>query len=667
MPVSGEWFSSSTRCRSSENSHSHLSTLLSRFLRRRYYLDYLQIIVVNHLPFDFLSPLSAFLALRDHIDVLLRIIVNCLCFDFTLPLQHIVSTRFFRSFLAIFSSSRPSRFSSDNRCQSSLYTSFLFVLWDIVSTRLRSLSCFPFCHLLSSTNRFQLSLCRRLPFSLELVLALRDHSGALLIVIVDCLSFNLTLFFFFFAILPQYSPFHHSRCLSFDFVSSSSRSFWHFVDNCFQISLIWLCFFLVEIVSTILFLWLRFVSAVSMSSSFSHSLIHTRISLRCLRRSSSIGLIAHFFKRWISNLSSATSSLRRRNHFDFLLTINFNYLFIDFLSSSAGLFRVSSNNESQQLLFWLGLSCRLRAFVVGTTNRLSWSPFHSDCFYLLQTIIFNFLCFEFVSSLSRFWRLPSLNHWPISLRSLRIYSFDELSRFCSANLSRLFLLALDLFSSNLSPLHRGHFPFCQVTVVNDFSFDFVSLSLRSSRLFAFYHSGWSLFRPRFSFISLLTSSLSLPDYSTFYYWFLANFRCFIKFFHNLLCSFRPFLTGFDSLAVVHPDSYWARSTSPEVIYYPDSIRCTKCNLFHYRLSSRRTLKSLSFGVSKYSRPQKFLNLQERFDAFEFTKSCFYVENRFVATLIIRWPIEIRCFLAHIFRKTIKFPLLCILKNEVKTT
>ena len=144
LHVTGEWFSSSTRCRSSENSHSHLSTRLSRFLRRRYYLDYLQTIVVNHLPFDFLSPLSAFFALRDHIDVLLRIIVSCLCFDLTLPLQHIVSTRFLRSILAIFSSSRPFRFSSDNRCQSSLYTSL-----------------FLFCVRLS---RFHFDLSRAVPF-----------------------------------------------------------------------------------------------------------------------------------------------------------------------------------------------------------------------------------------------------------------------------------------------------------------------------------------------------------------------------------------------------------------------------------------------------------------------------------------------------------------------
>ena len=213
---------------------------------------------------DFVSPLSAFLALRDHIDVLLRIIVNCLCFDLTLPLQHIVSTRFLRSILAIFSSSRPSRFSSDNRCQSSLYTSFLFVLCDIVSTRLRSFSCFSFCHLLSSSNRFQLSLCRRLPFLLELVLAHRDHLDAFLTVIVDCLSFNLTLFFFFFAKLPQYFPFYHSlaspltssllhrdhfdalqtivfRFLFFDFVSSSSRSSRLFSSFHFVSSLLFQC------------------------------------------------------------------------------------------------------------------------------------------------------------------------------------------------------------------------------------------------------------------------------------------------------------------------------------------------------------------------------------------------------------------------------------------
>ena len=93
----------------------------------------------------------------------------------------------------------------------------------------------------------------------------------------------------------------------------------------------------------------------------------------------------------------------------------------------------------------------------------------------------------------------------------------------------------------------------------------------------------------------------------------------------------------------------------------------KCNFFHYRLSSRRTLKSLRFGVSEYSRPQHFLNLQRRLDAFEF--SCLYVEDRYVAiaTLIIRGPVEIHCFLAHGFRKTVKVPLLCILKNEAKTT
>ena len=134
--------------------------------------------------------------------------------------------------------------------------------------------------------------------------------------------------------------------------------------------------------------------------------------------------------------------------FDFLWTINFNYLFVDFLSSPTGLFGLSSNNESQQFLFWLGLFCRLRAFLVDTTNRMSWSPFHSDRFYLLRTIIFNFLCFEFVSSSSRLCRLPSLKHWPISLRSLCLYSCDELSRLCSGNLSRLFLLALDLFLQN---------------------------------------------------------------------------------------------------------------------------------------------------------------------------------------------------------------------------
>ena len=201
---------SSTRCRSSENSHSHLSTRLSRFRRRCDRVDCFPFMIRISLFVDVVSPLST-----------------------------------------------PFPFSTDNLSQSSPFRlSFFFffaglseldLFFQFVTSLSRPTSSF-------SNSWLRLSFRHRLRFSFEHVpcstwpfRCLFDNHRGLSLFQFDFFPLLLRETASILSILPFSS-------LSFDFISSSSRSFRCFANHCFQISRLWLGFCFVEIVSTIFFL-----------------------------------------------------------------------------------------------------------------------------------------------------------------------------------------------------------------------------------------------------------------------------------------------------------------------------------------------------------------------------------------------------------------------------